>query len=53
MQTKFRLAVASVLLAIPTLVTFSTGCKQKANCNNVQGGQSVYICTGPKAFTYH
>lgn len=53
MQTKFRLAVASVLLAIPTLVAFSTGCKQKANCSNVQGGQSVYICTGPKAYTYH
>lgn len=53
MQTKFRLAVASLLLAVPTLVAFSTSYKQKANSNNVHGEPIVYVCTGPTASTYH
>ena len=54
MQTKFRLAVASFLLAVPTLVAFSTSSKQKANSNNnVNGEPTVYVCTGSTASTYH
>ena len=50
MQTKFKLAVASLLLAVPTLVALSTSSKQYTK---VQAEPIVYICTGSKAYTYH
>lgn len=48
MQTKFKLAIASILLAAPTLVAFSS--KQHVR---VQAEPTVYVCTGPTASTYH
>ena len=50
MQTKFKLAIASLLLAAPTLVAFSTSSRQNVK---VQAEPTVYVCTGPKATTYH
>ena len=58
MQTKFKLAIASVLLAAPTLVAFSTSSKQHVKVQAeptvyVCTGPTVYVCTGPTASTYH
>ena len=50
MQTNFKLAVVSLLLALPTSGVLGTGTKQNVN---VEAGSTVYVCTGPKATTYH